>query len=223
MPPYPFAAVLFDMDGTILDNVPLHQQVWREFTRRHGLDLSDAELDFAKGRKAVEAVAHFFGGRLSPEDVTRVTAERQAFYRERLATSDLVRPVAGVEEFLAGLKAMGVPRVLATDAPMANVEAVFRRFPFASYFDAIVTSDTIRHGKPSPEIFLAAAARAGIPPGRCLVAEDSLAGVMAAKAAGCACLGVSTTQAEADLRREGADFVAADFRGLPQILALPAD
>ena len=88
---------------------------------------------------------------------------------------------------------------------------------------AVVTSDTIRHGKPSPEIFLAAATRAGAPPERCLVAEDSLAGVMAAKAAGCTCLGVITTQTEADLQREGADFVAADFRTLPKVLALPAD
>jgi beta-phosphoglucomutase-like phosphatase (HAD superfamily) len=62
---YPFAAVLFDMDGTVIDNVPLHQAVWAEFTRQHGLNLSEDRLTFAKGRKALEAVEHFWPG-ISP-------------------------------------------------------------------------------------------------------------------------------------------------------------
>jgi len=213
---YPYAAVLFDMDGTLIDDVPLPQAVWKEFTRQHGLNLSDAQLDFAKGRKAVEVVEHFWPA-ACPAEVSRLTAERQELYRSRLAASDLVRPVAGAEAFLA---ALGVVRVLATDAPRANVEAVLRRFPLASYFEGTVTSDTVQHGKPHPEIFLAAATRAKVAPGRCLVAEDSRAGVAAAKAAGCACLGLATNQSEADLRREGADYVAVDYLSLPANVAV---
>ena len=211
---YPFSAVLFDMDGTVFDNVPLHQAVWRQFTRRHGLTLTDIELDFAKGRKAVEVVAHFWPT-ASPSDVSALTTERQELYRSQLADSDLVLPVAGVEKFLDALGTVGVPRVLATDAPRANVEAIFRKFPFAAFFDAIVTSDDVRHGKPHPEIFLAAAARAGVAPAACLVAEDSAAGVASARAAGCRCLGLLTTQVEAELLRQGADYVARDFLSLP--------
>jgi beta-phosphoglucomutase len=216
---YPFAAVLFDMDGTLIDNVPLHQAVWREFTRLHGLHLTDIQLDFAKGRKAAEAVEHFWPT-ASPAEVAARTAARQELYRARLADSDLVRPVAGGELFLAALGALGVRRVLATDAPSANVEAVFRKFPLASFFEAIVTSDNVKHGKPDPDVFLAAAARAGAAPTACLVAEDSLAGVAAAKAAGCRCLGILTTQTEDDLRRAGADFVALDFLSLPAELRI---
>ncbi len=214
MQTYPFAAVLFDMDGTLIDNIALHQAVWREFTRQRGLNLSDAELGFAKGRKALEVVEHFWPA-ASPGEVSRLTSDRQELYRSRFAESDLVRPVAGAEAFLSALGALGVLRVLATDAPLANVEAVWRKFPFASLFEFVVTSDDVRHGKPDPEIFLAAAARAGVAPTRCLVAEDSKAGVAAAKAAGCQCLGLATNQTEADLRREGADFVALDFLNLP--------
>ena len=217
---YPYAAVLFDMDGTLIDDVPLHQAVWKEFTRQHGLNLSDAQLDFAKGRKAVEEVVEHFWPAACPAEASRLTAERQELYRSRLADSDLVRPVAGAEAFLAALGALGVVRVLATDAPRANVEAVLRRFPLASYFEGAVTSDTVQHGKPHPEIFLAAATRAKVAPGRCLVAEDSRAGVAAAKAAGCACLGLATNQSEADLRREGADYVAVDYLSLPANVAV---
>ncbi len=216
---YPFVAVLFDMDGTLIDNVPLHQAVWREFTDRHGLHLTDQELDFAKGRKALEVVEHFWPS-ASPDEVSTLTAERQVLYRARLADSDLVRIVAGAEQFLSALRTLGVRRVLATDAPLANVEAAFRRLPLGHFFDALVTSDQVHHGKPHPEIFLAAAARAGAPPVQCLVAEDSAAGVAAAKAAGCACLGLATNQTEAALLREGADYVAADFLGLPPPIRL---
>jgi HAD superfamily hydrolase (TIGR01509 family) len=215
---YPYAAVLFDMDGTLIDNIALQQAVWREFTRREGLDRSDAQLDFAKGRKAVEVVEQLWPSAL-PAEVSRLTAERQELYRSRLADSDLVHPIAGAEPFLAALGALGVVRMLATDAPRANVEAALRRFRLASYFEGMVTSDVVQHGKPHPEIFLAAATRAKVAPDRCLVAEDSPAGVAAAKAAGCACLGLATNQSEADLRREGVDYVAVDYLRLPAKIA----
>ncbi|MEG3440062.1 HAD-IA family hydrolase [Pannus brasiliensis CCIBt3594] len=223
MKPYPFDAVLFDMDGTIINNVPLHQQVWKEFTRLHGLNLSDEELSYAKGRKALEVVAHFFGEDLGHDEIARLTEERQILYRERLATAntEAVSQIAGVEAYLIGLGNLGVPRVLATDAPLANVEAVFRKFNFTPYFDALITSDRIQHGKPHPEIFLTAARQAGANPHRCLVAEDSAAGIAAAKAAGCACLALATTQSKADLQRQAADFIAADFYNLPAAIAIP--
>ncbi|NJO40892.1 MAG: HAD family phosphatase [Cyanobacteria bacterium CRU_2_1] len=217
--PYPFAAVLFDMDGTIVDNVPLHQQVWHEFAHLHGLNPSEAELEFAKGRKAVEVISFLFGT-LTPEEVSQLTAERQVLYRQRLAESQTVRTIPGVEKFLTGLGELGVVRVLATSAPFVNVEAVFNKFHLTPYFEAIVTSENVCHGKPDPEIFLTAAQRAGAKPEDCLIAEDSEAGIIAAKAAGATCLGLITTQSKADLQEQGADFVASDFLSLPEPIAL---
>jgi beta-phosphoglucomutase len=215
---YPFAAVLFDMDGTVIDNVPLHQAVWQEFTSRHQLFFSERELDYAIGRKAAEVVEHFWPT-ATLDEASRLVRERQELYRARLATTDLVRPVAGIEAFLDRLGGMSVPRVLATDAPRENVEAVFRKFGFARFFEKVITSDQVRHGKPHPEIFLTAAKAVGAMPDRCLVIEDSSAGIAAAKAANCACLAVSTSQNQAQLLKEGADFVAADFQTLPEELA----
>jgi beta-phosphoglucomutase len=214
---YPFAAVLFDMDGTIVDNVPLHQAVWQEFTAEHQLHLCEQQLGYAVGRKAAEVVNHFWP-LATPDEVADLVSQLQELYRSRLAASDLVHPVAGVEEYLTRLCEMGVHRVLATDAPRANVDAVFRKFPFATFFEKFITSDGVLHGKPDPEIFLTAANVIGAAPASCLVAEDSLAGVTAAKAAGCVCLGLATTQTQAELLREGADFVAPDFLNLPSIV-----
>jgi beta-phosphoglucomutase len=215
---YPFVAVLFDMDGTVIDNVPLHQAVWQEFSRRHQLFVSEHELDYAVGRKAAEVVKHFWPAATSDE-VLRLVQERQELYRARLANTNLVHPVAGIEAFLGRLGGMGVPRVLATDAPPENVEAVFRKFGFEQFFEKVITSDQVQHGKPHPEIFLTAAKAVGAISDRCLVIEDSSAGIAAAKAANCACLAVSTTQSQAQLLKEGADFVASDFRTLPDELA----
>jgi beta-phosphoglucomutase len=219
---YPFAAVLFDMDGTVIDNVPLHQAVWQEFTRRYQLFIPGHELDYAIGRKAAEVVKHFWPA-ATPDEASQLVRERQELYRARLASTDLVHPVAGIEAFLGRLGGMGVPRVLATDAPAENVQAVFRKFGFAQFFEKVITSDQVRHGKPHPEIFITAAKAIGAIPERCLVIEDSSAGIAAAKAANCACLAVSTTQSQAQLIEEGADFVAADFRNLPEELAAEGD
>jgi beta-phosphoglucomutase-like phosphatase (HAD superfamily) len=215
---YPFAAVLFDMDGTLIDDVSLHQALWREFTTQRQLHLSEQALAYAIGRKASEVIKYFWPA-ATPDEVSRLTSERGDLYRTRLSDSDLVNPVAGVGEFLGRLGGMGVPRVLATDAPRANVEAVFRKFRFAQFFEQVITSDQVSHGKPHPEIFLAAAKAVGAMPTRCLVVEDSLNGVAAAKAAKCACLAVSTTQSQAELLKEGADFVAMNFLNLPANVA----
>lgn len=215
---YPFAAVLFDMDGTIVDNVPLHQAVWQEFTRRHQLFLSEQELGYAIGRKAIEVAEHFWPA-ATPDEASRLVRERQELYRARLADTDLVHPVAGIEAFLGRLGAMGVPRALATDGPPENVAAVFRKFGFAPLFEKVIASDQVRQGKPHPEIFLTAAKAVGALPERCLVFEDLPAGVAAAKAARCTCLGIATSQSQAQLLAEGADFAAADFRSLPEALA----
>jgi beta-phosphoglucomutase-like phosphatase (HAD superfamily) len=113
-------------------------------------------------------------------------------YGERLVRGP-VRPVAGVEGFLRGSVRLRVPCVLATSAQPPNVERVLGKLGLRESFLAWVTAADVTHGKPAPEVYLKAAARAGVAPQRCLVIEDALAGVQAAKAAGAACLGLTTS------------------------------
>lgn len=212
-PTFPFDAVLFDMDGVVCDNMPLHRRVWTDFVQARGLRPSEAEIRALDGRRAADIIAALFG-ELPAEEVAALAHGREETYRASLPTAELP-PVAGVEAFLAWLGARGVPRVLATSATPANVAVVLDRLALRPAFEAIVTAADVTRGKPDPEVYLTAAARAGAAPGRCLVIEDALPGVQAAKAAGATCLGLMTSEGEAALRAAGADFVAPDFGFLP--------
>jgi HAD superfamily hydrolase (TIGR01509 family) len=214
-----FDAVLFDMDGVIVDSMPLHREVWAAFARLHGLNPSEADVRAADGRVAAEVVAMLFGGQLSAAEVGRLAAAREVFFGEQLATVE-IRSVPGVEAYLRALGRSGLPRVLATSATPGNVERFLSRLGFMDLFEAVVTARDVRLGKPHPEVYQTAAGRVGVVPERCLVVEDALAGVQAGKAAGAKVLGLTTSLPGDSLRAAGVDWVAADFTALPSELAV---
>lgn len=206
---FPFEAVLFDMDGVVCDNMPLHRRVWTEFVRTHGLAPTEAEIRALDGRRAADIIAALFGD-LDEAAIAALAHGREEAYRQALPTAELP-PVPGVEAFLAWLGARGVPRVLATSATPANVEVVVGRLGLEAAFEARVTAADVTRGKPDPEVYLTAAARVGSDPARCLVVEDALPGVAAARAAGCRVLGLTTSEDATALRAAGADWTAPDF------------
>ena len=210
-------------DGVIVDNAALHREVWQAFLHRHGFELTAADLRATEGRRAEEIIVQYFPrARVSPPDAAELVAERETLYGERLARGP-VRAVAGVETFLRGLARLQVPCVLATSAHPLNVERVLGKLGLHESFLAHVTAVDVIHGKPAPEVYLKAAARAGAAPQRCLVIEDAVAGVQASKAAGAPCLGLTTSVSAAALAESGADWTASDFHGLPDPLGPKPD
>jgi len=215
MDPSPsFQAVLFDMDGVVIDNAALHREVWADFARSHGLAPTEAEIRATDGRRAVDAVKLLFKEDLEDAQVLARAAEREMRYRQSLERAH-VKAVPGVAPFLEALGEARIPRVLATSATLDNVDLVLARLDLAKKFDAVVSAEDVRNGKPNPEVYLTAARRAHADPARCLVIEDALPGVQAAKAAGAFCLGLSTSQSEEALFGAGADWVAPNFLALP--------
>lgn len=219
-PAFPFAAVLFDMDGVIIDNAGLHVAVWGEFARTHGLNPSEADLQATSGRRGVDVIATMFGGQISDDEIAQRATEREILFRQRSAGVP-AQAVAGAREFLEALERHGIPRVLATSADKTNVGLVLSRLGLLTAFDAIVSAEDVRNGKPHPEVYLKAAQRAGVAAERCLVVEDALTGVRSAKAAGAFCLGLMTSQSGEALKEAGADWTAPSFLELPQELQLP--
>ena len=203
-------AVIFDMDGVIIDSNPYHKISLRQFCEKYGFHLSDDELvKQIYGRTNKEWIANLFG-KLSKEELSRYGEEKERLFRE-IYKND-IRALEGLPEFLADLKRINVPIAIGTSAPRSNVDFVLANTQLGEYFDVILDESDVEQGKPNPEIYLKVATRLGFEPSRCIVFEDSLSGVESARRAGAKVVGVATTHSEEELSHT--DFIIRDFIGL---------
>ena len=210
-PPTPDFAVIFDLDGVIVDSNWAHQQTIQMLCRRYGLDVSETELKTCVfGRRNSEWILEVFGNDLKPAEVNRLSEEKEALFRGVFAPRMVLLP--GLQPFLDLLSSHGIPMAIATSAPAANVDFVLSRAQLADRFAVILDETSICSGKPDPEIYLRAASRLGLPSTRCVVFEDSLAGIAAARRAGGKVVAVATTHRDEELAN--ADLVISDFVGL---------
>jgi beta-phosphoglucomutase len=191
MPP---DAAIFDMDGVLVDTYRAHYESWLELTRSAGFEFS--EEDFAKtfgctSREILAGLGRRHGRKVSGEQVTAMDARKEAAFRRIIAARVPVMP--GALELLEGLHAAGFRLALGSSAPPENVELVLERLELRKWMDAAVTGRDVTRGKPDPQVFLLAAERLGVPPGRCVVIEDAPVGIAAARAAGMADVGLAST------------------------------
>jgi len=184
-------ALVFDMDGVLIDSNPLHREAWTVFNRQYGIDTTEAMLQRMYGKRNDEIVRDFFGASLAPEEITARGARKEELYREMAGQRIDSLLVAGVKSFLDEYRE--APMALASNAERANVRFVLDRAGLREYFRVVVDGEQVSQPKPHPEVYLRAADLLGVPPPNCLVFEDSLAGVEAARAAGARVIGVLTT------------------------------
>jgi beta-phosphoglucomutase-like phosphatase (HAD superfamily) len=203
----PCGAVLFDMDGLMVDSEPLWFEVERDFARARGGDWTPELAHGCIGRGLANTL-RVMGETFSfPVDAQRDAAAIVDSFVERVG--ELVLK-AGCEELVERAEAARLPRAVASSSARRLVEATLGRFGLVERFGALVTGDCVSRHKPAPDVFLAAASRLGVAPGACVVLEDSLAGVMAARAAGMRVIAVpegAATEAMASL----ADAVVTDL------------
>lgn len=195
------------MDGVIVDSNPFHKIALKQFCKKHGRDLSEEELrEKIYGRRNQDWLKNVFG----PLDSGKMKAfadEKEALFRE-LYDKD-VRAVDGLPEFLQRLDELGIPRAIATSAPGANVDFTLEKTGVGRHFTTILDDSFVSHGKPHPEVYQKAAAALKYDPARCVVFEDSLAGVEAGKKAGCKVVGITTTHTSEELK--DTDLVIDNF------------
>jgi beta-phosphoglucomutase len=203
-------AVIFDMDGVIVNSNPYHKIALRQFCEKYGFTFSDDELvKRIYGRTNKEWITNLFGP-LSRDQLLRYEEEKESLFRQ-LYQND-IRALNGLPQFLMELKFNNIPVAIGTSAPRSNVDFVLARTGLAEFFPVILDEDDVEHGKPNPEIYLKAAARLGYPPAQCMVFEDSLSGVEAALRAGALVVGVATTHTLYELKHTG--LVIEDFTQL---------
>lgn len=211
-----FTAAIFDMDGTLLNNMPLYYRAFRVFIERHGLHPPPpAEAARLIGMRQSDIFPALFGRALTPEEIARYSAEAGAIYRSLLAG---VTPLPGLLRFLDLLEQRQVRIGLATSAPRDNVAPTLDALGITSRFAAITLGEEVPRGKPAPDIFLEAARRLGQPADRCIVFEDSHAGIAAARAAGMRCIALATTHAADELRPTAPDLIVADYDELLRVM-----
>ena len=196
------AAVIWDMDGVIADTAPHHLIAWQDTFARRGVDFSDEDFRHSFGIRNDAIIKRFLGETTTDEEITAIAEEKEAAYRR--ITGRNIRPLPGALELLKAIYDEGIKMAIASSTPPENAQLVLGSLGIANRFPAIVTSRDVTEGKPSPQVFLVAAQRLGVEPENCLVIEDAVAGVRAAKSAGMGCLAVTNTHpreklGEADL------------------------
>jgi beta-phosphoglucomutase len=187
-------ALVFDMDGVLVNSNPLHVRAWEDFNRRYGLETTEAMRQNMYGKRNDEIIRGFFGDHLTPEEVFARGAQKEQPYREMIGDriEEILMP--GIRSFLEFQ--WGNPMAVASNAEPANVEFILDRSGLRPFFRVIVDGHQVRHPKPHPEIYLRTAELLGIPPPNCLVFEDSYAGAQAARTAGARVIGVLTTHGD---------------------------
>ncbi len=206
---YDAKAVVFDLDGTLIDNNPYHLQAFLKYFE--AINYSVTEDEYRKninGRTNRDVFNYIFKKELSLEESTKHALAKEAVYREIYA--DHIKPVQGLLEFLESLARLHIPMAIATSGIQPNIDFFFQHVPVQQHFPVVVNSAHISKGKPDPEIYLKAAELLGVPPQHCIAFEDAGVGVRSAKAAGMHVVAILTTDVKENLAQ--ADLFIDDYR-----------
>lgn len=199
---------IFDLDGVLADSHPAHFRAWKRLLDSIGKPIQDHDVDFIlEGRKRREILEHFLGT-LSDQQLDDYGRQKEAFFLEE---SKNIQIIDGVRELLQKLMLASISLAVASCGTRNRVNDLLERLDLRPYFQSVITGDDVKEGKPDPSIFLLASECYGIAPQDSLCLEDSVSGVMAAKAAGMKCLGVGKGGRGALLLEVGADKVVPDF------------
>ncbi|AKT37294.1 HAD family hydrolase [Chondromyces crocatus] len=208
----PLRGVVFDMNGTLVDDIPFHFAAWRSLASELGVLLSDEDLQSFNGLKNEDILPKLVGSDVTPERAARLIEQKEETYRR------LYRPhlalMDGAREFLAALRAGSVRVAIASSAPPENRAMVIDGLQLRDDIDVVVAAEHLP-GKPAPDVFLDAARQLGIAPFECLAFEDAVSGVMAAVRAGMLVGAVTTNNPAATLLAAGAAFAVHDFTCMP--------
>lgn len=182
-------AVLWDMDGTLIDSEQYHWISWRDALRAEGITITHDQFLSTFGQRNDSIITQWLGAP-SPPLIEKIGVAKEEIYR-KLVREGGIEPLPGVAKWVRQLHEEGWLQAIATAAPHKNVEVVLDALSATHRFQAIVSAEDVQRGKPDPEVYLKAAARVGVPPARCIVVEDAVAGVQGALSAGMHSIGVS--------------------------------
>jgi HAD superfamily hydrolase (TIGR01509 family) len=210
-----YKALLFDMDGVVIDSREYVERFWNTVAEKHQVKLTPADfVEHVYGCPAQHTLEHLFGN-LTKEEQERVYELEYEFEKNQQ-----YKEIKGVVDFLRRLRQLDVPTALVTSSEYPKIDEVFKQLHLEGLFRVIVSIEDIQRGKPHPDCYFAAAQKLQLAPGECIVFEDSISGTEAAIATGAACIGVQGDESiAARLMEKGAKKILRDFSGMtPQQL-----
>src|SRR5438445_2958670 len=205
-------AVIWDVDGTLVDTAELHFQAWTALARELGKPFTRADFAATFGLRNPDIIPQLFGTQLSGQEVAELGERKEESYRAA-ARQQGVTLLPGAQALLEGLHAAGFKQAIGSSAPRRNLDLILHLTHIEHYFQAVVSVEDIQRGKPDPQVFQVAAEKLEEPANHCLVLEDAVAGVQAAKAAGMKCIAVRSGghHSEAALAQARADLVVTSL------------
>jgi beta-phosphoglucomutase family hydrolase len=191
-------AVLWDMDGVIADTAEYHYGAWRDVFKERGVEFSKEDFMPHFGQRHDTIIEFGLGDKLTPEEVKAITEKKQALYRQRVSQN--IVPLPGAIELIRSLNEHNIKTAVASSAVPKNIDVILQGLGITNSFQAIAFGTEVAEGKPSPQIFELAAKKLGVKPANCVVIEDAIAGVAAAKSAGMKCIAVTNSHPRTDLK-----------------------
>jgi beta-phosphoglucomutase family hydrolase len=196
-------AVIWDMDGVIADTAPYHLKAWQEVFQKRGVDFTEEDFRHSFGQRNDTIIGDALGKAASPAEIDAIARDKEENFRQGISRN--LRPLPGVMKLLTSLAERGFKMALASSAPLENIRLLTTGLAINGYFQPVISEKDVTRGKPDPQGFLLAARKLGFEPENCIVIEDAVAGVSAAKRARMRCVAVTNTHPRSSLRE--ADLV----------------
>jgi beta-phosphoglucomutase len=216
-------AIIWDVDGTLVDTAAQHFRAWAKLAEEIGKPFTRDDFAATFGMRNPEIIRKLFYPGADDASCAELGTRKEEHYRASVREEG-TQLLPGAGQLLAAFAGAGWPQAVGSSAPPGNLDLLLGITNTRHYFAAVVTGDDVTRGKPDPEVFLAAASKLGAEPGRCVVFEDAVAGVEAAKAGGMGCVAVTFVghHPAEKLRAAGADLVVASLEDVSaeQVAAL---
>ena len=203
--------IIFDMDGTIVDSLPYHHEAWKIFFNENQVENFSDKLKDYKGGGTLDLMKAVYGSKYSVKDLKSMSDEKEVIFRE--IYKGKINPIEGFKKFLIDIKSKHILVGLASNAVRKNVSLIINELNIFNDFDSIISGDEVNNGKPNPEMFNKTINRFNIKKDECLIFEDSLEGVKAAKNSGIKVVGISSSTSDKTLIDAGSIKTISNYIG----------
>ena len=201
--------IIFDMDGTIVDSLPYHYEAWKIFFNENKVENFSEKLNEYKGGGTLDLMRTVYGNQYSKKELKKMSEDKEKIFRKIYKGE--IKQILGFKKFLDELKSKDIMIGLASNAIRKNVSMIINELEIYDYFDSIICGDEVINGKPNPEMFNETIDRFNISKDECLIFEDSLEGVLAAKNSGVKVIGITSSSSNKVLKDAGCVMSISDY------------